>query len=94
MKNELCIMPENENYSTIRFNNSERHEIFGASNRNKSIKYGLVIFITPEQHRGRYGIHGSPKDWLWLKELAQNTWQEHYNKTAEDFIDEFGRNYL
>ena len=94
MKSELCIMPENDQYSTTRFNGSERHEVFGAVNRDKSIKYGLVIFITPEQHRtGKTSIHLNPNNWLWLKGLAQKTWRKYYNKTKEDFIKEFGRNY-
>ena len=94
MKTEFCIMPLDDRYSTIRFYGSERHEIFNAVNRDKSIEDGLVVFITPEQHRGRKGIHGSPKDWLWLKELGQKTWQEYYNKTADDFRKRYGRSYL
>ena len=69
MKNEFCIMPLDDRYSTTRFYGSECHEIFNAVNRDKSIEDGLVVFMTPEQHRGSKGIHGSPKDWLWLKKL-------------------------
>lgn len=94
MKTEFCIMPLDNRYSTIRFYGSERHEIFNSVNRDKSIEDGLVVFITPDQHRGSKGIHGSPKDWLWLKELGQKTWQEYYNKTADDFRKRYGRSYL
>lgn len=28
------------------------------------------------------------------RKYAQKMWQKHYNKTKEDFIDEFGRSYI
>lgn len=94
MKEELCIMPEDDNYKTTRFRNSERHEIFGASNRNKSIEDGLIVFLTREQHRGNGSVHLAPKEWLWLKEEGQKAWQNHYGKTKYDFIKRYGRSYL
>lgn len=94
MKEEFCIMPMNDNYSTTRFNGSERNEIFEGRNRQKSIKYGLIVFLTHEQHRtGKHSFHKSPKEWLWLKKLGQETWKNYYNKTREDFIKEFGKAY-
>ena len=65
-KDEFCIMPENLFYETKRFYGSERHEVFEGrtGNREKSIKDGLVIFITPEMHReGKYAVHRNPKFW-------------------------------
>lgn len=96
MKNrqEFCIMPIDYRYSIERFNGSERHECLFGANRNKSIEDGLVVFLTPEQHRGSKGVHGSPNDWYWLKELAQQSWMEYYNKTKEEFSSRYGRNYL
>ena len=74
----------------------ERHEVFFGPNRQKSIKDGLVVFLTPEMHRSTIGVHGkSGHDFdLYLKKLAQKRWQEYYNKTTEDFIKEYGKNYL
>jgi hypothetical protein len=96
MKKEYSIMPENENYKTDRFNGSERNEIFGGNpNRQHSIDDGLVVFLTPEQHRtGKNSFHLNPDAWLWLKQLGQRTWQEHYNKTEEDFRKRYFRSYL
>lgn len=97
VKEEFCIMPENENYSTKRFYRSERHEILEGrtGNRNKSIEDGLVVFITPEQHRtDKHSIHLAPKEWIWLKKLAEKTWCEYYNKTPDEFRKRYGRNYL
>lgn len=96
-KEEFCIMPQNENYSTIRFPSSERHEIFEGrtGNRDKSIEDGLVVFFTSEQHRtGKHSVHLAPQEWIWLKELAETTWCEYYQKSPDDFRNRYGRNYL
>lgn len=66
-------------------------------NREKSIRDGLVIFITPYQHRiNNNSVHIDPKNPIWVKvkKIAQATWMKHYNKTKEDFIREYGKNYL
>lgn len=96
MKKELCIMPKDYMYEITRFNGSERHEIFFGNNRKKSIEDGLVVFITPEQHRGTYGVHGREghKFDMYLKKKGQLAWQKHYKKTTDDFIKRYGRNYL
>jgi hypothetical protein len=94
---EFSIMPQNPYYETERFPGSERHEIFEGrtGNRDKSIEDGLVIFIMPYQHRtGNDSIHLNPKQWEWLKVVAQKTWQEYYNKTEEEFRLRYGKNYL
>ena len=49
-KSEFCIMRPDVRWSTTRFPNSHRHEIFGGANRHKSIEDGLVIFLRPEDH--------------------------------------------
>lgn len=97
MKQELCIMPKSNLYCNYRFYGSERNEIFGGRNRQKSIKYGLVIFLTPEEHRtGKHSFHLDPNNekWVKVKQIAQRTWCSYYNKTKEEFIKEFGRSYL
>ena len=101
MTNEFCIMPDNPPYwRNFRFNGSERHEVFEGrtGNRNKSIKDGLVIFTTPELHRtGKFSIHLSSKqleEKTKMKQIAEEVWCEVYNKTPEDFLKEYGRNYI
>ena len=100
MKEEFCIMPECPAlYSTTRYYGLERHEVFEGrtGNRKKSIKDGLVIFITPTDHRtGKNSVHLDPKNERWerVRKIAQATWQEYYGKTKEDFIKRYGKNYL
>ena len=98
MKEEFSIMPNDNSYfSNRRFFGSERHEVFEGrtGNRDKSIEDGLVIFTTSKIHRtDKDSIHMNPKKWIWLKELAEKTWCEYYNKTPDEFRERYGRNYL
>lgn len=101
MKDEFCIMPESIYYKTERFPGSERHEVlegYATKNRQYSIEDGLVIFITPEEHReGKKSIHKNPKYWrevVKIQEIAERAWIEYYGKTKEDFIKRYGRNYI
>ena len=98
MEEEFCIMKSNlPLYSNKRFFGSERHEIFEGrtGNRDKSIEDGLVIFTTPELHRtSKKSIHLAPKEWIWLKKVAEKTWCKYYNKTIDDFRKRYYCNYL
>ena len=97
-KEEFCIMPMDINYSTVRNQNyCERHEVFfGQAYRQKSINDGLIVFLTPQKHRGTNGVHGkNGKPYNeYLKRRAQRVWMQYYNKTTEDFIARYGKNYL
>lgn len=96
-RSEFCIMKPNTRYSTRRFEGSERHEVFfGSKNRTKSIEDGLVVFLTPEDHRGTNGVHGKNGHEfdLYLKQIAEKRWCEFYGKTKEQFIKRYGRSYI
>ena len=94
---EFSIMPNNIPYwSNTRFEGSHRHEVmYGTSNRKKSIEDGLIIFLKPEQHNmSKKGIHFNREYDLIAKRSAQARWCEYYEKTTEDWIERYGRNYL
>lgn len=96
---EFCIMPQSTLYSNKRFKGSERHEVFEGTNgnRDKSIEDGLVIFITPVEHReGKKSVHKDPKNkrWAEVRKIAQQTWMDYYGKTKEEFKQRYGKNYL
>lgn len=85
-------------YSNQRYEGTHRHEIFfGTANRKKSIKYGLVVFIKPEDHNmSEYGVHnrkGHEFD-MHLKKLGQERAMDEYAWTTEEFIEIFGRSYI
>lgn len=63
LKTDFCIMPQSTKYSTKRTRKyCERHEVyFGRAYRNKSIKDGLIVFLTEEDHTGTNGVHGKKR---------------------------------
>lgn len=92
---EFCIMPKDEKWNNERFPGSHRHEVFGGANRQRSIKDGLVIFLKPELHNmSDKGIHFDKEFRDYAQKIAEETWIRYYNKTIEDFIKEYGKNYL
>lgn len=72
----------------------ERHHIFGGANRKKSEKRNFVVPLRPDLHpNGVYaGRYAKVVD-MYLKDMAQRYYEEHIG-TREEFMSEFGRNYL
>lgn len=96
-KQEFCIMPANPKYSITRTpTHCHRHEVvFGSGRRQKSIKDGLVVFLTPEMHNmSNRGVHFNREFDLYLKRIGEKAWMDYYGKTIDDFIHEYGVNYL
>ena len=94
---EYCIMPDNPpKWRNKRYYGTVRHEaFFGVRNRQKSIEDGLVIFLTPDMHNmSKKGIHFNIKFDKEVKMLAEFVWLTTYNKTINDFIKRYGRNYI
>lgn len=88
-------MPENPLYATKRSGNLHRHEVFFGKNRQLSIKYGLVVFLTPENHNlSNKGVHFNKDFDLYLTRIAQTTAMQYYGWSTEEFIKIFGKNYL
>lgn len=77
-------------------NLEEHHIFFGSANRKLSEKYGLKVFLCLTHHKGIDGVHGKNGKKLndYLHQIAEKKWLEYYNKTIEDFIREFGKNYI
>jgi hypothetical protein len=95
-KKEFSIMPPSEIYSIVRHRNLHRHEVFyGSSNRQNSIKYGLVVFLPPELHNmSDKGVHFDKDFDSWLKRRGQAAAMSYYGWDTEQFIQVFGKNYL
>ena len=75
--------------------NLQLHHIFyGTANRRLSDEDGCVVWLCNKHHTGDEGIHGDTKENLKLKQKCERAWLEKYNKTIEDFIARYGRNYL
>lgn len=69
----------------------DMHEIFRGRNRINSMKYGLCIPICRFHHSKFTDDPILEKEW---KIIGQEKFMEIYDKTKEDFIDIFGKNYL
>ena len=88
-------MPESRFYSTVRLDGLHRHEVFYGTNRQKSIQYGLIVFLTPEMHNmSNYGVHFNSEFNLMLRQIGQKAAMEYYGWSIDQFKDIFGANYL
>ena len=69
---------------------------FGSANRKLSEQDGLKVWLCPEHHRGQRGVHGKDGATFnnYLKSIAQIEYMKYYNKTKEEFIKRYGRNYI
>ena len=99
MSDGMFFTPEHcYRYYSERLYGTVRHEIFfGIANRKKSIRYGLVVFIRPEDHNmSQYGVHCSKGHEFdaYLKKLGQERCMEAYALTTSEFIDIFGKSYI
>lgn len=74
----------------------ERHHIFGAGNRSKSEKYGLVVYLCGERcHRlGRLSVHQNAMTMEYLHKYGQRKAMAENNMDKEMFMSIFGANYL
>ena len=74
----------------------DRHHIFGASNRNKSEKYGLTVFLCHRRCHlyGKYAAHNNAETMHLLHQYGQRKVMEERGWTIEEFRKKFGRSYL
>ena len=71
----------------------DRHEVWGAANRQKSKALGLWVMLCHDACH-LYGVHKYGVLADRLKKKAQRRAMEHYGWTTEEFIKIIGRNYL
>ncbi|MCM1296036.1 MAG: hypothetical protein NC311_10885 [Muribaculaceae bacterium] len=73
----------------------ERHHVFGGALRSKSERYGLTVSLCHFCHNeAPYGVHHNAAAMQALKAIAQRRAMAHYGWSTDDFIREFGKNYL
>ena len=101
----LSIFGDTDRCMLTGMNQVERHHVFGGrmGHKSKSEKYRFIAPLYPKAHPN--GVHADDR---WCREnlgmsLAEIDWmlkqrcQEHYERevgTREEFMAEFGRNYL
>lgn len=71
------------------------HEVFFGKNRKKSIEDGCCVYLCGKHHnQSNDGVHFNSKLDSELKKQMELYWLKEYNKTIDDFIKRYGRNYL
>ena len=70
----------------------EIHHIYNGALRRKSTKYGLVVPLCYECHRGQHGVHNDHEKMMYLKRIGQTLFERYYPN--EDFLKVFHKNYL
>lgn len=74
----------------------KHHCLHGTANRKLAEADGLWVYLCPECHRGKYGVHGysgHDKD-MTLKRAAEYAWLKHTGKTVYEFTKRYGKNWL
>ena len=74
----------------------DRHHIFPGAYRDKSERYGLVVYLCHDRchENGIYAVHHNAQTMRDLKRYGQQKAMEEQGWSTEDFIREFGKNYL
>lgn len=54
---------------------------------------GVAIYFGTVEYQNKETIEITVKD-KYIKRMAQKRYQEYYNKTTEDFMARYGKNYL
>lgn len=72
-----------------------RHEPLNGSRREKSKRLGLWVTICPACHASAHGAGVvANANRMQMKQDAQRAAMQRYGWSVDDFIREFGRNYL
>lgn len=72
---------------------AECHHVFGGWRRKNSTEYKLHLPLCATCHKGSRGPHANIEKDLEYKKMAQRYYEE-YIGSREEFILDFGKNYL
>lgn len=93
---ESLISNEQKCYICGTTRSLERHHVFyGTARRKISEDQGCWVWLCKRHHTGsNFAVHKDFDVDDALKKLCQKKWQCKNQKTTQDFIDLFGKNYL
>lgn len=74
----------------------DKHHAFGGALRGKAERYGLWVYLChcACHEFGPESVHQDRESRLEVQQAAQRAAMREYGWTTEDFIREFGRNYI
>lgn len=73
------------------YGTDRHHCIHGVGRRKLADEDGLTVYLCRSHHRA---LHDKGLYDLALQQEAQLAWMEYYNKTTEDWIARYEKNYL
>lgn len=77
------------------YGRTARHEVFSGPLRQKSKRLGTWCHLCPNCHQnGPQAAHRSAETANWLKRKAQEATMKRYGWDVEEFVRQFGRNWL
>lgn len=76
------------------YNHLEKHHIFQGANRALSEKYGIIVLLCADCHRGDYSAHQSGEVAQFLHEYGQRKAMQEQGWTVDEFREIFGRSYI
>lgn len=95
MKRYSILQKEKKCYVCGKLVGLHTHEVYYGKNRQRSIDDGCCIYLCGKHHNlSKEGIHFNKELDELVKTKMQIAWQEYYNKSVDDFIKRFGKNYL
>lgn len=95
MNRYSILQKEKKCYVCDTTSNIHIHEVYFGKNRTKSIQDGCCVYLCGKHHnQSNLGVHFNHELDLEIKKQMEKCWLEHYNKTIDDFIKRFGKNYL
>lgn len=74
----------------------DKHHIFGGPYRKKSEKYGLTVYLCHHDCHifGSEAVHNNAANMLYVKQYGQRKAMQEQGWTVQQFINEFGKNYI
>ena len=93
MKNSIIKNSKSCFYCGSERDLDRHHCLHGTANRKLAEEDGLWIWVCREHHNMIHGNEGHCMD-VKLKQTAEYAWLQHNNKTIQEFIDRYGKNWL
>lgn len=91
---QSIIQEQKECYVCGTTANLHSHHIYRGAYRKNAEKRGMKVWLCLEHHTGsNEAVHNNKELDLFFKRKGQKLYEEMYG-TREEFIQEFGRNYL
>lgn len=94
---DKSIIPDNDKYCYLckrhglYVDGTDSHHMLFGNKKPQADEDGLTVQLCHYHHMR---LHQNSEHQLELKQLAERVWLDHYNKTIDDWIARYGKNFL